>query len=99
RAKKNVPGYKPEVVISTRKAGDKVVISIRDNGTGIPPHVIEKIFNPFFTTKPTGKGTGLGLSMSFDIVSKLHKGKLEVRSEDGEFTEFVITIPEKQPKG
>lgn len=99
RAKKNVPGYKPEVVISTRKAGDKVVISIRDNGTGIPPHVIEKIFNPFFTTKPTGKGTGLGLSMSFDIVSKLHKGKLEVRSEEGEFTEFVITIPEKQPKG
>lgn len=96
KVRKNIPGYKPEVVISTRKQGTKVEISIRDNGTGIPPQVVEKIFNPFFTTKPTGKGTGLGLSMSFDIISKLHKGKLEVKTEVGEFTEFLITIPEKQ---
>jgi signal transduction histidine kinase len=58
--------------------------------------VREKIFNPFFTTKPAGQGTGLGLSLSFDIVTQIHKGKLEVESQDGEFTEFIITIPEKQ---
>ncbi len=97
KARRSPQGFRPEVRISTRKAGDKIEISIRDNGTGIPPHVIEKIFNPFFTTKPTGQGTGLGLSMSFDIVNKLHKGKLEVKSAEGEYTEFIITIPEKQP--
>ncbi len=96
KAKKNPAGYKPEVIISTRKIQDKIEIRIRDNGTGMPPHVMEKIFNPFFTTKPTGKGTGLGLSMSFDIINKIHKGKLEVKSEEGEFSEFIITIPEKQ---
>ncbi len=96
KTKKQIPGFSPEVVISTKKIGDKIEIKIRDNGTGIPKHVLEKIFNPFFTTKPTGKGTGLGLSMSFDIVNQVHKGKLEVRSEEGEFAEFVITIPEKQ---
>jgi len=94
KAKKGIPGYVPEVVTSTRKAGDKIEIRIRDNGTGIPMHVIEKIFNPFFTTKPTGKGTGLGLSMSYDIITQIHKGKLEVKSKEGEFTEFIITIPE-----
>lgn len=96
KSKTNIPGYKPEVVITTRKVQNKVEIRIRDNGTGIPQQVIEKIFNPFFTTKPTGKGTGLGLSMSFDIVNKIHKGKLEVESKEGEYTEFIITIPEKQ---
>ncbi|PKP19539.1 MAG: hypothetical protein CVU06_11265, partial [Bacteroidetes bacterium HGW-Bacteroidetes-22] len=96
KSKTNIPGYKPEVVVTTRKLQNKVEISIRDNGTGIPQQVIEKIFNPFFTTKPTGKGTGLGLSMSFDIVNKIHKGKLEVKSQEGEYTEFIITIPEKQ---
>ena len=96
KTKKQIPGFSPEVVISTKKINDKIEIRIRDNGTGIPDHVIERIFNPFFTTKPTGKGTGLGLSMSFDIVSQLHKGKLEVKSKEGEFTEFIITIPEKQ---
>ncbi len=95
KAKKGIPGYSPEVLTSTRKIGDKIEIRIRDNGTGIPDHVREKIFNPFFTTKPTGKGTGLGLSMSFDIVTQIHKGKLEVRSGEGEFTEFIITIPEQ----
>lgn len=95
RAKKHLPGFSPEVLISTKKVNDKIEIRIRDNGTGIPDHVKEKIFNPFFTTKPTGKGTGLGLSMSYDIVTQIHKGKLEVNSKEGEFTEFVITIPEK----
>ena len=94
KAKKGIQGYTPEVVTSTRKIGDKIEIRIRDNGTGIPPHVIEKIFNPFFTTKPTGKGTGLGLSMSYDIITQIHKGKLEVNSKEGEYTEFIITIPE-----
>jgi two-component system NtrC family sensor kinase len=82
--------------VSTKKIQEKIEIRVKDNGTGIPEHVIEKIFNPFFTTKPTGKGTGLGLSMSFDIINKIHKGKLEVKSEPGESTEFIITIPEKQ---
>ncbi|MCX6225507.1 MAG: ATP-binding protein [Bacteroidia bacterium] len=96
KVKKGIPGYSPEVIISTKKIGDKIEIGIRDNGTGIPEQVREKIFNPFFTTKPTGQGTGLGLSLSFDIVTQIHKGKLEVRSKEGEFTEFIITIPEKQ---
>ncbi|MEI6456962.1 MAG: ATP-binding protein, partial [bacterium] len=94
KAKKGIPGYSPEVVTSTKKVGDRIEIRIRDNGTGIPQHVIEKIFNPFFTTKPTGKGTGLGLSMSYDIITQIHKGKLEVQSKEGEYTEFIITIPE-----
>lgn len=96
KAKLEIPGFSPEVVTSTRKIGNKIEIKIRDNGTGIPQHVIDKIFNPFFTTKPTGKGTGLGLSMSFDIVTQVHKGKLEVNSKEGEFTEFIITIPEQR---
>jgi len=96
KIKKQIPGFSPEVVVTTKKINTKIQISIRDNGTGIPDHVREKIFNPFFTTKPTGQGTGLGLSMSFDIVTQIHKGKLEVKSKEGEFTEFIITIPEKQ---
>ncbi|MEN6457077.1 MAG: ATP-binding protein [Prolixibacteraceae bacterium] len=95
KIKRGIPGFAPEVVVSTRKMNDKIEIRIKDNGTGIPQHVIEKIFNPFFTTKPTGKGTGLGLSMSYDIVTKMHKGSLEVNSKEGEYTEFIITIPEK----
>ncbi|MCK9203701.1 MAG: ATP-binding protein [Bacteroidales bacterium] len=96
KTKKLIPGFAPEVIISTTKVKDKIEIRIKDNGTGIPEHVLEKIFNPFFTTKPTGKGTGLGLSMSFDIITQIHKGKLEVKSKEGEFTEFIITIPERQ---
>ena len=96
KAKKKISGFAPEVMVSTKKLGNMIEIRIRDNGTGMPESVKEKIFNPFFTTKPTGQGTGLGLSMSFDIVNQVHKGKLEVISKDGEFTEFIITIPEKQ---
>lgn len=95
RSKASATGYSPEVSISTKRIDKRVEIRIRDNGTGIPPHVLEKIFNPFFTTKPTGQGTGLGLSLSFDIITQLHKGKLEVNTAEGEFTEFVITLPEK----
>lgn len=93
KKKKSQNGYSPEVKITTKKIGNNIEIRIRDNGTGMPQEVIDKIFNPFFTTKPTGQGTGLGLSMSFDIITQIHKGKIEVTSEDGEYTEFVIKIP------
>ena len=77
----------------TRNLGDRVEIRIRDNGTGIPPEVKEKMFNPFFTTKPTGEGTGLGLSLSHDIVVKQHAGSIEVDTRPGEFTEFKVILP------
>jgi signal transduction histidine kinase len=73
--------------------GDRVEITIRDNGTGIPPEVKARMFNPFFTTKPAGEGTGLGLSISHDIIVKQHGGSIEVESEPGQFTEFRITLP------
>ena len=78
---------------STRSLGDSVEIRIRDNGTGIPPEVKEKMFNPFFTTKPAGEGTGLGLSMSHDIIVKQHGGTIEVETEPGAFTEFRLVLP------
>jgi signal transduction histidine kinase/ligand-binding sensor domain-containing protein len=80
------------LVLTTLKKDDKVIISIKDNGTGIPEHIKNKIFEPFFTTKPTGSGTGLGLSMSFDII-RAHKGLIEVESEPGQGSEFKITLP------
>ncbi|MCX7737004.1 MAG: ATP-binding protein [Candidatus Kapabacteria bacterium] len=86
-------GYSPKIEIITKKFDDNFKIFIKDNGTGIPQNVIDKIFQPFFTTKPTGKGTGLGLSMSYDIVTQIHRGKLEVNSVAGESTEFILTIP------
>ena len=76
-----------------RPLGKAVEIRIRDNGTGIPPEVREKMFNPFFTTKPTGEGTGLGLSMTHDIIVKQHGGRIDVETEPGEFTEFIIVLP------
>jgi signal transduction histidine kinase len=85
--------FEPTLTASTRGLGDGVEIRIRDNGTGIPPEVKEKIFNPFFTTKPAGEGTGLGLSMSHDIIVKQHGGKIDVETEPGAFTEFIITLP------
>jgi signal transduction histidine kinase len=84
--------YKPTVSVRTEKTDDSIMITIRDNGDGIPKESINKIFQPFFTTKPTGKGTGLGLSMSYDII-KAHNGTLEVETEKGKFTEFKITLP------
>jgi signal transduction histidine kinase len=88
-------GFEPTLAASTRNLGNRVEIRIRDNGTGIPPEVKEKIFNPFFTTKPVGEGTGLGLSMSHDIVVKQHGGAIDVDTKPGVFTEFIITLPRK----
>jgi signal transduction histidine kinase len=85
--------YEPTLVASTRNLGDRVEIRIRDNGTGIPPDVKEKMFNPFFTTKPTGEGTGLGLSMSHDIIVKQHAGSIDVDTQPDEFTEIIVTLP------
>jgi GAF domain-containing protein len=85
--------YQATVTAATRNLGDRVEIRIRDNGTGIPPEVKEKMFNPFFTTKPAGEGTGLGLSISHDIIVKQHSGSIEVETEPGEFTEFRIILP------
>ena len=85
--------YFPILRISTKDLGDKAEFRIWDNGKGIPKSVIEKVFNPFYTTKPAGKGTGLGLSISFDIIVQEHQGKIEVNSKEGEYAEFVITIP------
>jgi len=85
--------YEPILAVATRDLGDSVEIRIRDNGTGIPPEVKEKMFNPFFTTKPAGEGTGLGLSISHDIIVKQHGGSIEVDTQTGEFTEIKITLP------
>jgi signal transduction histidine kinase len=90
-------GFEPRLKAATRNLGEKVEIRIRDNGTGIPPDIQEKIFNPFFTTKPAGEGTGLGLSMSHDIVVKQHGGTIEVVTEHGSFTEFIIRLPRVMP--
>jgi signal transduction histidine kinase/streptogramin lyase len=87
------PNYKPQVTISTKKLKDQVIITIKDNGMGIPKEIKDKIFQPFFTTKPTGKGTGLGLSLAYDIVTQGHGGALELNTKPGEGTEFLIYIP------
>jgi signal transduction histidine kinase len=86
-------GFEPTLSATTKNLGNRVEIRIRDNGTGIPLEVKEKMFNPFFTTKPAGEGTGLGLSMSHDIVVKQHGGKIDVDTAPGAFTEFIITLP------
>jgi two-component system, NtrC family, sensor kinase len=86
-------GFEPALAASTRGLGDQVEIRIRDNGTGIPTEVKEKIFNPFFTTKPAGEGTGLGLSISHDIIVKQHGGSIDVETKPGEFTEIRIILP------
>ena len=93
RASGIADSFEPTLCATTKSLGDKVEIRIRDNGIGIPPELKEKIFNPFFTTKPAGEGTGLGLSMSHDIVVKQHGGTIDVNSEPGVFTEFTITLP------
>jgi two-component system, NtrC family, sensor kinase len=85
--------YEPTLAASTRNLGDSVEIRIRDNGTGIPPEVKEKMFDPFFTTKPAGEGTGLGLSISHDVIVKQHGGSIEVDIQPGEFTQIKITLP------
>ena len=84
--------FKPIVAVSSKKSDKHITISVSDNGDGIPEKVKEKIFQPFFTTKPTGQGTGLGLSMSYDIVTKGHGGELQVESNEGEGTTFIINL-------
>jgi two-component system NtrC family sensor kinase len=96
KKKQQPQGYEPTVTVTTRRTIDKVKISVKDNGNGIPAKVIDKIFQPFFTTKPTGEGTGLGLSMSYDIVTKGHGGELTVTAVEGEGTEFNIVLSGKQ---
>ena len=91
-----VDGYEPTISLKTRRGEENIEIRIRDNGSGMPPHVVEKIFNPFFTTKPTGEGTGLGLAMSSDIVRE-HGGSIQVETEPGEFTQMIIELPLEPP--
>ncbi|MBR1286618.1 GAF domain-containing protein [Bradyrhizobium sp. AUGA SZCCT0177] len=93
KAETKLDGYEPTLAAATRNLGDRVEIKIRDNGGGIPAEVMDKIFNPFFTTKPPGEGTGLGLSLSHDIVVKQHAGSIEVDTRPGEFTEFKVILP------
>ena len=92
KKKQNLNGYEPIVSLSTKKNNGKVEIKVSDNGNGIPQKVLDKIFQPFFTTKPTGQGTGLGLSLSYDIV-KAHGGELKVETKVGEGSEFIIELP------
>jgi signal transduction histidine kinase len=99
KAETRLNGYEPTLAAATRNLGDRVEIRIRDNGGGIAPEVKEKMFNPFFTTKPPGEGTGLGLSLSYDIIVKQHAGSIEVDTEPGEFTEFRIILPRAAATG
>ncbi|WP_165963607.1 sensor histidine kinase [Hymenobacter radiodurans] len=85
--------YEPEISVRTEQTEKEVCLRIRDNGNGIPAEVRQRIFEPFFTTKPTGEGTGLGLSLSYDIITKGHRGTLNVETKEGQFTEFIICLP------
>ncbi|MGA8952126.1 MAG: GAF domain-containing protein [Xanthobacteraceae bacterium] len=99
KAQAGSEGFEPTLSAATKSLGDRVEIRIRDNGTGIPPAVREKMFNPFFTTKPAGEGTGLGLSISHDIIVKQHSGTVAVDTEPGLFTEFIIVLPRRTAAG
>jgi signal transduction histidine kinase len=94
KSRQNIPGYEPTVSVSTKKTDNKVVLTVMDNGNGIPQKILDKIFQPFFTTKPTGQGTGLGLSLSYDIV-KAHGGAIKVDTKENEGSEFIIELPIK----
>lgn len=93
RLTQNAENYEPLVTIATKKQGNRVLIQVTDNGNGIPDSVKDKIFQPFFTTKPTGQGTGLGLSISYDIITKAHNGELKLETKEGEGTSFTISLP------
>ena len=99
KAEARLDGYEPTLAAATKNLGDHVEIRIRDNGDGIPAEVMDKIFNPFFTTKPPGEGTGLGLSLSHDIVVKQHGGSIDVDTRPGEFTEFKVILPRTAATG
>ena len=92
KKKREAANYEPTVSINTTQSAKNILISVRDNGNGIPKNILDKIFQPFFTTKPTGQGTGLGLSLSYDIV-KAHGGELKVETKEGEGSKFIIQIP------
>ena len=92
KKKQKPDGYDPAISVSTKKTGDKVILTVKDNGNGIPQNIVDKIFQPFFTTKPTGQGTGLGLSLSYEII-KAHGGEIKVESREGEGSEFIVQIP------
>jgi signal transduction histidine kinase len=92
KAKLQAASYKPQVIVHTRKLSADVEIRIEDNGNGIPKNIVDKIFQPFFTTKPTGQGTGLGLSLAYDII-KAHGGEIKVKTKEGEGSEFTIKLP------
>jgi len=92
KAKQNIVGYEPAVTVSVRKVRDRVELRVSDNGSGVPEKILGKIFQPFFTTKPTGQGTGLGLSLSYDII-KAHGGEIKVETKEGEGSEFIIQLP------
>jgi len=92
KAKEQINGYEPTIAVSTRKVKDIIELTVKDNGNGIPQKILDKIFQPFFTTKPTGQGTGLGLSLSYDII-KAHGGEIKVESKEGEGSEFIILLP------
>ena len=92
KSKQNITAYEPSIEVITKKDGNKVLVNVKDNGNGIPQKIVDKIFQPFFTTKPTGSGTGLGLSLSYDIV-KAHGGEIKVESKEGEGSEFIIILP------
>ena len=92
KKKSGLENYEPTVLVSTKKINGKVEIRVSDNGNGIPQKVLDKIFQPFFTTKPTGQGTGLGLSLSYDII-KAHGGELKVETNEGEGSKFKIYLP------
>jgi signal transduction histidine kinase len=87
------PHFKPTLKVSTRDLSDAVEVRVRDNGVGIPREIKDRLFQPFFTTKPTGEGTGLGLSISYDIVTQEHGGTISVESQVGDFTEFTVRLP------
>jgi signal transduction histidine kinase len=94
RERQKVEGesFKAMVSVQTKKLDDKIEITVEDNGNGIPQNIVDKIFQPFFTTKPTGQGTGLGLSLAYDII-KVHGGEIKVNTKEGEGSEFIIQLP------
>jgi signal transduction histidine kinase len=97
RARQGDASFRPALRVRTRELGEAIEIAIRDNGIGIRPEHRERLFQPFFTTKPTGEGTGLGLSISYDIVTQQHGGTITVDSEQGRFTEFTVRLPRVGP--
>jgi signal transduction histidine kinase len=92
KSRSGIENYEPTVSVNTKKSGHNVLISVKDNGNGIPQKLVDKIFQPFFTTKPTGQGTGLGLSLSYDII-KAQGGEIKVETKEGVGAEFIIVLP------